>query len=189
MRSSVSSNQNIRVKTIIAVVSCLSEAFLFSESRSSKPAVAGPAMCLGMGCSPNTQPAGKAVQVTMPQIPCVQCSCDNFNVIQRKRVLRSWICAHAYVYSHGLDWEYSSAESVVYVLVSARLRCPVLVQILDSLFSCQVFILGSERASAPSLQGASFPHSKLWDFPQQLQKYILYRIVFPTFCKCQSMWQ
>lgn len=60
-----------------------------------------------------------------------------------------------------------------------------------SLLSCQVFILSSKWASPPSRQGVSFPHSKIClqrDFPQQHQKYVLRRTLFPTFCKSQLMW-
>lgn len=60
-----------------------------------------------------------------------------------------------------------------------------------SLFSSQVFILSSKWASPPSRQGVSFPHSKIClqrDFLQQLQKYVLRRVLFPTFCKSQPMW-
>lgn len=47
-------------------------------------------------------------------------------MIWRRKALRSWFHAHAYVYTHELEWEHSCAESLAYVLIFAGLTCPVL---------------------------------------------------------------
>lgn len=161
-----------------------------SESCGNKPY--GPVILLSMCWSQNTQACAEAVWLTLlktlpARLQSEKLPCDLEKKGAEVLILCTRICLHPWI---RVGTFMCGKLSICVNLCRTDMPSPD-TDPWWSLFSCQVFILSSKRASPPSRQGVSFPHSKIClqrDFPQQLQKYVLWRILFPTFCKSQPMW-